>query len=289
MPPQLNSWGGLSSGLKDNDDTRSLLNPSLLFVDGNYALRLNAWCSVAGVTLGLRSRFMRAADGEVVDSADQLIPTGNRVLTTTDVSLSIGWPLTIELFALAGTPTIGQCFVQVQIVRGRGAASTVFATILQGYITATNNLAWPGSPLEKALDGAGALRSIAGTNPGAGAEITETVPAGARWTLHSFRTRLTASATVANRFPRLTLDDGGAVPYAELSPLATALTAGQAAPYVWGEGLPTINGQVIFQAALPNDNRLGPAHRIKTVTTGIQVGDVYDQIQYLVREWLTAD
>lgn len=267
---------------------RPLLNPALLYVDGNYALRLNAWCSVAGVTLGLRYRFLRAIDGQVVDSAEQLSPTANRVLTTTDLQLSNGFPLNVEVFALAGTPTIGQCFVQVQIVRGRGAAALATATLLQAYITATNARAWPGSLLESSLDGAGALRSIIGTTPGAGVEVTETVPAGVRWELLAFHVRLTTAVAAANRFVQLLLDDGTAIPYAQIYPFTSAHAASLVFPYSFYAGGPTNVGQAAFQGALPINLRLEAAHRVRTSTIAIQAADQYDQVQYLVREWLTA-
>lgn len=289
MTKRLNSWGGLSPGLDDDDDSRPLLNPSLLFVDGNYALRVNAWCSVAGVTLGLRYRFMRAADGEVVDSAEQLVPTSNRVVTTTDLQLSVGWPLTLELFALGGTPTIGQCFVQVQIVRGRGPAAAVFATILQGYITATNALAWPGSPLEKALDGPGALRSITGTNPGAGNEFSETVPAGVRWQLESFRYQFVTAVAVANRQSGILVDDGALNLFYAGGDVVQAASLTLLFSYSQGFTPFGTNPNNAISRSLPSPNFLSPGFRIRSQTVAIQPADVYSVIQYLVREWLTAD
>jgi hypothetical protein len=72
-------------------------------------------------------------------------------------------------------------------------------------------LAFPGVPIASPLDGGGALRSIAGTTPGAGAEISETVPTGARWELLAFQATFVTSAAAANRVPQLTLDDGTTV------------------------------------------------------------------------------
>lgn len=49
---------------------------------------------------------------------------------------------------------------------------------------------------------------IVGANPAAGAEVSETVPAGETWCLLGVRVTLVTSATVATRQPILTLDDG---------------------------------------------------------------------------------
>lgn len=271
------------------DAARSFLNPSSLFVDSNYRLRFSAWCSVAGVTLALRYRFLRSTDNEIVDSAEQLVPTSNRVLTSVGVALAVGYLIDAQAFALAGAPPYGTCFVKVELIRGADAVATVVATLVQGYVTANQTKAWPGGTIDSSFDGAGALVAVVGANPGAGNNISETMPAGARRELISFRARLTASAVVANRFPRITLDDGSATPYYEAQDGAAALVASTSGNYIWAQGLTATVNQNTFPAPLPINARLGAGHRIKTVTVGIDVGDVFDQIEYLLREWLTAD
>lgn len=137
-------------------------------------------------------------------------------------------------------------------------------------------------------DGPGFIRTIAGATPAAGAEVAETVPAGTRWELLSFRARFVTSATVANRFPVLTLDDGTANAFFEGGVLATAQTAGQTSRYTFAQGLNAQINQTNFTGSLMNRAFLLVGYRIKTVTSGIQVGDQWDQISYLVREWRDA-
>jgi hypothetical protein len=271
------------------DPARSYLNPSSLFVDSNYRLRFSAWCSAANVVLALRYRFLRANDNEVVDSAEQLAPTSNRVLTTAGIPLAVGWVIDLQVFALSGAPPYGTCFAKVELIRGADAVATVVATLIQGYITANQTTAYPGSSLMSSFDGAGALLSVVGTSPGAGNEISETMPAGTRREIVSFRALYTASGVAGSRFPKLTIDDGGAIPYASANPNATAITVGQLIPVVWLQGAPNVTAQTELQASLPEDNRVGAGHRLKTVTSGILGGDTWTQVQYLVREWLTAD
>jgi hypothetical protein len=83
--------------------------------------------------------------------------------------------------------------------------------LLQGYVTDTSRLSFPGSPIRSSIEGPGVLRSITGTNPAANAEISETVPTNARWRVHAIRFTLVTDANVANREVALTLDDGAAV------------------------------------------------------------------------------
>ncbi len=271
------------------DADRSFLNPSSLFVDSNYRLRFTAWCSAAGVTLALRYRFLRATDNEIVDSAEQLLPTSNRVLTTAGIPLAVGFLLDLQVFALAGAPPYGQCFAKVELIRGADAVATVVATLIQGYITANQATAWPGSALVSSFDGAGAIRSIAAAQPAAGADFLETVPAGARWELISWYAKFVAGIGVANRFMRLTFDDGTANPYMSSNCPAVATTASQTTFTSYLQGGPTFTAQTEFQTTLPEDNKLGAGHRIKTVTLSIQAADQWSLGQYLVREWLTAD
>lgn len=136
--------------------------------------------------------------------------------------------------------------------------------------------------------GAGLLRSIVGATPGAGADVSETVPAGVRWELLSFRLQVLASATVANRFTRITFDDGTATPFAEAAANAVACTASQTCVYAFGAGQPNVTGQVIYVAGTPVGMRLSPGFRIKSITTGIQAGDQISGVQYLVKEWRDA-
>ena len=136
------------------------------------------------------------------------------------------------------------------------------------------------------LDGGGALRSITGATPAAAAEISETVPTGARWELIALRTQLVTSATAGARRPILFLDDGANV-FARLSNSST-LAASLTGNFTWieGSGAPSLDGGTDFQAAVPSGVRLGSGYRIRTSTTNIQAGDQFSAVQYLVREWL---
>lgn len=148
-----------------------------------------------------------------------------------------------------------------------------------------------GSPTTQTLllygrtDGPGLIRSITGAVPSAGAEISETAPAGSRWELLAFAFSLTTSATVANRAEVLTLDDGANVFWRV--PMNVNQTAGATWNYVHAQGFgsPTISQVLGMGAMLPINNRLAAGYRIKTVTAAIQTGDQYTAPQYVVREW----
>lgn len=78
----------------------------------------------------------------------------------------------------------GQCWVQFMVARNQTDAGQVVAEILlQGYVCATDTVAWPGTPAESSLHGAGALLTYAGAGGGAATPVTLTVPPGVRWRL----------------------------------------------------------------------------------------------------------
>ncbi len=268
-------------------DGRPLLEPGALFVDGNYALRFNAWCSVAGVTLALRSRFLRNGDGELVDSADQLTPTSDRLLSTGQLQLGVGFPLNVMVFALGGAPTVGQCFIQVQIVHGIGPATVVLATVLQGYVTGTQSLSWPGSPIQSSLDSFGALVNVGPTNPAAGADAVVTVPVNTRWQVVSVTAQFNAGAGVGNRNPSLIYTDASPHTFMR-SPFVTNVTTATTWLFAWmsGFGAQVANPLNRIALSLPEPGVLLAGGTVQTETFGILPADQWAGVFVSAREWL---
>lgn len=127
----------------------------------------------------------------------------DRSLATTTVSItSIPIHLTANL-SVAGVSR-GECYVRVSL-RVEGV---VVALLGAGYVTDTGTIVFPGGKIESSIEGPGFLRSITGTDPADGVEISETVPTGARWLILLVRFSLLTSVTVASRVPRLTFTDG---------------------------------------------------------------------------------
>lgn len=266
---------------------RPLVEPGSLFVDGNYALQISSWNSLAGVSLELRSRFLNT-DGTITDTDAVHTPNSNRTKATSLVPLSVGFPLNVMLFASAGSPLIGQTFVQVQIVRGFSGALLPVATILQGYVTAAQAVAWPGTPIQSSIEGGGYVRTIIGATPSAATDITETVPTGARWELVSLRYTLTTSAVAGNRGQLLYFGLAG-VPYAYS--ISTALFGPSLlVGFGYGQGQPVgVDGFTqVYNAPLPIANRLLGGMTITSVTNQIKAGDQLSAPFYVVNEWLEA-
>lgn len=130
----------------------------------------------------------------------------------------------------------------------------------------------------------GRIRSITGTDPAAGAEISETVPARRRWKLTGILFTLATDAAAANRRVILVIDNGTNTIYA--LPSDTLQTASQARLYLFTPQ-PVAQFQIVNDFFLPLPIlSLAPGYQIFTNTTALQAGDNYSAPQLLVEEWI---
>lgn len=277
QPPRPRSIAGAPSG-------EAIYQPSPVYLTGEESLRLSSIGNASGVTLTARGILLRPGD-DLTPMEFTHAPNSNRTLKSTDVSLSEGWLLGVTVKATAGTPAFGGVWVLVELVRGLGAAAVVVRPLGYGFVTALQPYQWPNGENYLATDGPGCLRVITGSTPSAGAEITETVPTGARWELLALGAVLTASAVVTSRIPALALDDG-ATEFFRYQ-IAYNATASAVWRYQWaqgnGDGQPF--GSLNIRGLIPIGIRLGAGFRVKTITQNLDVGDQWSSPKFLVREW----
>jgi len=249
-------------------------------------LRITSWCSSAGVSaLTVTGRFL-TCEGRIIDVQERHVPNTDRTLKNTDHGLGEGWLLDLRIES-NGSPIIGQVFARAAIVRGSGTSATPLAVLCQGPLNAVQPLAFPGSPVTTTLAQPGILRSVAGTDPAANTEISETVPTGARWKLWGLSFQLVTDANAANREVTVTIDDGTTILFTSPSGFThtASLTRRYSASLI---GAQTAPAQATDRQILLPPLQLPAGSRIKTVTTAIQVGDNYGAPQMLVEEWLEA-
>lgn len=130
----------------------------------------------------------------------------------------------------------------------------------------------------------GRIRSITGTDPAAGEEISETVPARRRWKLISLRFDFVTNGTVADRIIYILIDDGTNPLF--FIPYSVAQTASQTKAYNLTQQLSApfaVNNHIFLP--LPQLT-IGPGYRIQTSTPSIKTGDNYSAPQLLVEEWI---
>lgn len=256
-----------------------------VYVAGDESLRFSVLNAAAGVTVRIAGRFMHR-DGRVEPFVERLVPATDRTVSVKTIPLAEGWLLNAQASVSAGTPQIGQTFAILSLVRGRTGAFEELATLAAGPISAVQRIAWPGSVVGSPLEGAGALRTITGATPAAGAEVSETVPTGARWQLVSFRATFAASAVVSNRNLFLQLDDGTTVLEQVIQFNAVTASGGANAYWMAGFGPVTVNFGNGQMQGIGTSAWLAAGHRIRTLTIGIDAADTWTNVRYKVREFL---
>lgn len=264
---------------------RIIASPFQFVTSGEDNLRIACANSLTNVRLAIQGRRLTER-GTVEPFAFTFTPTTDRTVTTQNFPLGVGAILNMTIFATGATPQIGQTFVQAKLIRGFSGAMIVLGTLLQGYVTSSQELAWPGSPIVSSRDGGGYLRTITGTQPAAGSELLETVPANARWRLLAFRARLNASAAAGTRQAQLYTDDGTSAVVISGNP-ATIAPSGTATHF-WTVGMPltVIVSPSANLAGLSIEPDLLAGWHIGTITSSIAAGDQWLAPIYVVSESL---
>lgn len=127
------------------------------------------------------------------------------------------------------------------------------------------------------------LVMYAGSDPGAGVELSEVVPARKHWVLREVSAQLVTSAAVANRNAQLVIDDGAGNIVGQLGSgfnhVASTTKRYSLAEGDKGDGLGTS-----VHWPLPDAFAMGAGHRIKTVTAALDVADDWGPFRVLVEE-----
>jgi len=264
--------------------TKNVPPPAALAVSTNDQLLIRVRNSNAAPLLHVFARLL-LPDGTVVPNDWAIVPDATRAVNSFTFPLDEGFLLSAAVVATAAGVTRGQCYVQVVLLRGNVTQNFQGYLLTEGYVSNTTALGFPGGPSSYAFEGRGTLRSIGGTTPAAGAEISETVPTAAIWRLISFRYTLVTSAAVANRLPQLLISDG-ANTLAQVG-AAVSIAAGVTTVFSYAQGVQAVasqNGQT--WCFLPFSEYLSAGFKIQTLTAAIQAADQYSAVQYLVEEWI---
>ena len=142
--------------------------------------------------------------------------------------------------------------------------------------------------MDGAKDGPGSNQSITGTDPAAGTEVSETVPANTIWSIRNIAATLVTDSNAANRRVRATLDDGSTVYYRVSSGVDQTLTL--TVLYSWAPTGASAVGVVAVTDAtvnipLPTPTILSAGHRFITITDAILAGDNWGAPQLSVEAW----
>lgn len=255
---------------------------------GEDFLRLTVVNSLAGVRV--RVAYRTAPTPTTTQTHEvEIAPTSDRVVTVKEFSVGAGYLLNLAVFASSGTPSIGHTFVKVEVIRGQGPSARVLGAVVSDYVTARQVVGWPGSPIRDSISGGGVIRTITGTSPAAGVEISETCPTGARWEVLAFGGNLATDVTVANRRPILSVLDAG-TPTMNC-PIFGTLGASATSQVRWAQGLMSESVALasFLTGGLPAPTILLAGEVLFTQTQSFQGGDRWTAVSYKVREWLEVN
>lgn len=266
---------------------RVIASPFQFVGDADTWLRVTSVCSVSGVVLAVQGRRLDDS-GLLKPITETHAPNSDRTVKTTELLLGPGALLNLTVFASSGSPLVGQCYVMIQLLRSHGATAIVLGTLLAGNVTAVQALGFPGSPVVSSLEVLPAVRSIVGTMPAVGVDVSETVPTGARWELLSFMVPLTTVGVGANR--QVVLGDRRGGVGVGFYPNAFTIAPGTTGFNFWAPNLPSITNAVFgyLCSAVAQPMVLMAGDQLVTVTANFNPADGYGTPRYVVKEWLEA-
>lgn len=262
-----------------------IVSPFQFVTTGEENLRIESIGSAAGVTVAVSYRYWTPAGG-IQANTQTHTPNSDRTVARSDFALGAGALLNLAVYASAGAPAIGQCFVRVQIIRGLSGATIVLGTLLQGAVTASQGLGWPGSPIQNTLEVEPYTRFVAGTRPAAGSDWIEQVPTNARWELLAIRCNLVTVAGGADRRTTLSVWTGVVSPLYVTAPAGVPPSSNTIVGWAAGLGV-SIDYSPNYQlTSLPTPLVLLAGQYIAASTDNLNISDRWGTPQYVVREWL---
>lgn len=263
--------------------TSGVMPPPNVFIDQDDILEISTFTRTTGMIVTVRVRELMP-DNTIQTTEQQIVTTAGLFPQTTQIMLAEGFLLSIEIIGDQFFTIWGNLFASANIIRGKSTLDNASETLCRGFATYVQPLSFPYGGIRNPTEGQGNIRSITGTVPGVGLEITEVVPPGVRWRIQSFSFVFTASAAVANRIITIKIDDG--TNYFFLNSAAFSITANQVAFLTFAacgfQSSGILSGGLM---AAPSNLILTAGWRIKTTTTALQAGDQYSGIQYCVEEW----
>ena len=193
-----------------------------------------------------------------------------------------GNPISITVRPSAVPVRRGECYVRVTLL----LEGEPVKRLMTAYLTDGKTLTWPPGIQEGFTEGEGLVLHVTGTNPAAGAEISETVPTNVKWILRSIAVVFDTDANAANRVPKLHIKDGAVKLH--IFPGETAIVANDVKNVIWEGGLGTPSresGADMVYPMSPN-MELFQGWVIATSTSALQVGDDYSAPAMVVEEWI---
>ena len=264
---------------------KRLAPPSPLYVGVDDTLRVLAATSQSNEVVTIGYRLLRAADGVIVPGQFTVAPASTRAVKTATQQLAEGFLLSVSCTAAVAT-TRGQTFVRVALAPAALGASLSAQQLMADYATTAMASAYPNGRVLSPSEGPGWINAPT-VNPAVGTDFTITVPTNARWRLLGGSFELQTSAAAANRLVEIRVLQN--LPIIFRCAVKGTVTASQlgfinVAPGSWD----TLTVGIAVSMTIPISQNiiLLPGGSIQSVTTNLQGGDSWVNVQAQVEEWL---
>lgn len=218
-------------------------------------------------------------DGGRITAIEQVgITDSTTSRTRISIPLPKGLLLTASLQGTEAGMVPGEVYSQLALRGGSLTTSPLHYLLCEGYISARASIAWPYPPSKSPLwEQPGPERQLV-ANPAAGADWTVSVPGQQLRRVISVYMKLVTDANVANRQPILRAASVAGDIIWEIE-VAASQTASQTRVYMFARTMGSQFNGVSNNRHFPlPDTQLQGADVLRTVTTGIQVGDQYSLV-----------
>ena len=239
-------------------------------------LQIESWSNAAR-TLLIRG----ATDGGPF--AEQHTTNADRSRATDTFELH-GRPTKLQISPSTAPVRRGECYVRATLLLDGEPVQRLSS----GYLTDSKTLSGPPGVFESFTEGSGLRHLVTGTNPAAGAEISEAVPTNARWKIRGIFIQLTTDVTVIDRRVAVTFDDGANMYYLKASGGVhpASLTKNYHPTPGYNIDDAAFDAQGSIRIPLPPDVILSAGYRIRSVTANLQAGDNFGAPLLDVEEWI---
>lgn len=158
-----------------------------------------------------------------------------------------------------------------------------------GLIYGQKGISYPASPGADLRPSGGRLTYITGSNPAAGAEILETVPAGRLWKIIAMRFQLVAAAAAASRRVHVVFTDGSSDLLDCFSSVDQIISETKNYSVGGFGAVPDETDDNDILIAMPPNIMLPQGAEIKTITTNLNAGDNFGVPIFLVEEFFDSN
>lgn len=264
--------------------------PSQVYIGLNDQLQVTLYqgSSLSGgfTNLILDLRYL-LPDGQLQIQEESMPVSGQGNPTLFSFKMAESFLLSVTARIPLNTPTRGQVFILLSLIRVISPTQNLTLTLARGYVSQASPVCWPAIPGDNPASRPGSLLLQGLGNPAAGADWSITVPINVRWRLMAAHATLTTAVAVANRGVGLVF---GLTPAFIFNAMAQAVQAASLVwAYSWGSGVTsytTAAGPVTpnMITAYPADLWLSPGQKIASATQNIQAADQWSNIVLMFEE-----